>query len=166
MKMVSGFPGTQQQRPISVACAGGTWSGENRQLQPGATAESYLCQQVVPGEASSFPGCSIPKLPDLSQLQQLQLPDLPNCVSKYKICCSTVQTDGSAVLSFPVDEILRAIFHLSASRLSAGKRHIWTTQDRGQSSLTSSIHSCQEMTHQVKAGTRGSSQESLHTMWW
>lgn len=154
--MLSAFPGPKLPWPVPVACPGGTWRGENRQLQPGTTAGSYLCHEVVPEEASSILGCSIPQLPDLSQLQELQLPDLPNCVSKNTICCSIVETDGRGACPFPKDQILRVIFHISASRRSADKRHLWTRKDRKQSSLTSSIHSCQEMTHQVKPGSRGS----------
>lgn len=50
--------------------------------------------------------------------------------------------------------MLKSFFQILASRCSAAKRHSWTETDSEQSSLISSNHFLQEMSHQVKPGAQ------------
>lgn len=107
------FPilGPQQQQPILVTCSWSPWWGENCQLQPGRTAEWFLCPQLVPDKDSSVFGLFIPQLPILPCHQELQLPYVPDCVSQYLIYCISplrprLQKDPHFTYCFDVKSLL------------------------------------------------------------
>lgn len=64
------------------------------------------------------------------------------------------EQDCRRTCSFVVVSMLKAFSHILASRHSAAKGNPWTEEVSEQSSLISSNHSFQDMTHQVKAGAQ------------
>lgn len=97
------------------------------------------------------------------------LPPRTSAAKRTRLCkriCDTLlhcEQDCRGTCSFPVVKMLKGFSHILASRHSAAKGHPWTERDSKQSSLISSNHSFQEMTHQVKAGTQAQFGKGLIT---